>query len=100
MGGQSVMLVVEIKDDDGALNKENKAINVAKLDAALNHIKIVNQRLKGQPGDGNAPLHYLFLFLSPNSYNSFLIELRKCDLAALQTYCSKLEAELRSAKIS
>ena len=93
LGNQPVMLVVEIKDDDGALNKENKAINVAKLEAAIKHFSIINERLKA---DGP---EYVFLFLSPNSYPSFLSELRKCDRAALQKYCSKLEAELRNAKV-
>ncbi len=99
LNGQLVMLVVEIKDNDGALNKENKAINIAKLDAALTHFDIINQRLKAEASNANPPLQYIFLFLSPNSYKSFLSELRKCDLAALQKYCSTLEAELRNAKV-
>ncbi len=101
LNGQPVMLVIEIKDDEKAVDRENKAINVAKLDAAHDHFKIINERLKAEAGNGELSLQYIFLFLSPgkDSYQDFFTILAKCDLTALQTYRSKLEFELRNARV-
>ncbi|PZS05872.1 MAG: hypothetical protein DLM69_00575, partial [Candidatus Chloroheliales bacterium] len=80
LNGQPVMLVIEIKDDEKAVDRENKAINVAKLDAAQDHFETINKRLKVEAGNGEHSLQYIFLFLSPASYKDFFTVLHRCDL--------------------
>jgi len=85
MLAQSLVLVVEIKDD-GEI-KEPEEENFAKFKYAQDHFARVNAHLEAN----SEALHYQFNFLTPQDYNTFFQKLRQ---GQIQGYQSNLDIRL------